>query len=162
MTSWWESGLAIQFHTTWYRSVVYGIFTPPVSGSISSFFLNILCQIGLNSNRRCSFRETFFSFHIVFAYFSFLPSYNPTNCRLTNAKILNFSELRKFNQTYFSPTHSFFRFLHVLQSYKMGYFVGWDLRKHQNAKISYFLQRPTILQHFLQNHKNTKIHITYW
>lgn len=81
-------------------------------------FLNILCQVWLDSDRSNSFRETLFSFHIVFAYFCVLPSYNPTNRRYDIAKILKISELSKFYQTYFRPTHSFFRILHVLQSYK--------------------------------------------
>ena len=124
-------------------------------------FLNVLCQIWLDSDRSDSFRETFFSFHIIFAYFCFLPSYNPTNCRYSNAKILNISELCKFIQTYFRPTHSFFRLLHVLQSYKWGCFVGRKCMKRKNVKNPYFLHRPTILHQFLQTYQTQKNIIRY-
>lgn len=56
----------------------------------------------------------------------------------------------------------------VLHSYKYAIFVGKNfLRKTKFISISfptkktYFLQRPTILQYFLQSHNNVHIHITY-
>lgn len=47
-------------------------------------FLNVLCQIGLNSNRRCSFRETFF---LSISFLLILASYRPTILQIVGLRM---------------------------------------------------------------------------